>query len=265
MLFDRTGVFVNDATSLPSDRYAALFKKAKIGWVSLQIDNGGNVRTDNTAALESGWDKAWRDAGFKVGFWGAPRGVAQHNSEKSLAEATPQVETDAALAVKLIAQYHGDFYLADCEDGYQSYGQGDPAPLLNRIYVDAFAKAAKQAGIEKLPRALSSMGRVGLDMRPWIDGGWDAMPQAYWNSYSHYQPSRCVDFYVKEAGWPIERVHPTIATFTSEGEKRTVSLEEYATDLKVRSTKGFSFYLPESYLRFDNEAPYLKLATMSAE
>ena len=40
--------------------------------------------------------------------------------------------------------------------------QGDPA--LNRVYVEAFDAAADP----KLPRALSSMGRVALDMKPWI-------------------------------------------------------------------------------------------------
>ncbi|MDB6026185.1 MAG: hypothetical protein JWM68_2408 [Verrucomicrobiales bacterium] len=263
VLFDQTGVFVSTATAFPADRYASLLKKARVAWVSLQIDNTGAIRDDNVASINAGWMKTWRDAGFKVGFWGCPRGMSQHNSNAAIAESTLQVQTDAVLGVKLTAQYHGDFYIADCEDGYQGYNPTDPTPMLNRVYVDAFQKAALAAGIEKLPRALSSMGRVALDMQPWIDAGWDTMPQAYWNSYAVYQPSKCVDFYVKEAGWPIERVHPTISTFTSEGEKRVVSLEEYGADLKTRETSGFSFYLPESYLLF-NESLYEQLARMGA-
>jgi hypothetical protein len=53
-------------------------------------------------------------------------------------------------------------------------------------------------------------------------------------------------------GWPIGRIHPTIGTFTGEGEKRTVSLEDYAKDLATRPTTGFSFFLPESYLKSDS-------------
>jgi hypothetical protein len=277
VLFDGTGVFVNSAEAFPADRYAALLKKAKVTWIALQIDNGGGARTDNVAAIQGErlrpdqdgrdirppWADAWRKAGFKVGFWGCPRGVNQHDSQSAVDAAIPIVQADAELAVKLTAQYHGDLYIADCEAPYQSWSQKDPAPALNRVYVDAFKRAADAAGIGKIPRALSSMGRVALDMQPWIDAGWDALPQAYWNSYAVYQPSLCVDFYVKETGWPIGRVHPTIATYTGEGENRKVTLQDYAIDLKKRPTVGFSYYLPESYLRLD-ETLYQQLATMSS-
>ena len=99
------------------------------------------------------------------------------------------VKADAALAVNLTAKYRADLYLADCEDHFQGYNPTDPAPSLNRVYVDAFKSAAAAAGITNIPRALSSMGRVALDMKPWLDAGWDAMPQAYWNAYAVYQPS----------------------------------------------------------------------------
>jgi hypothetical protein len=263
ILFNKTGVFINSASAFPVDRYAPLLKKARVAWITLQIDNTGEIRKDNVASIEAGWMKAWREAGFKVGFWGAPRGASQHTNAAALAESTPRVQADAALAVKLTAQYHADFYIADCEDGYQGYNGTDPAPALNRVYVDAFQTAATAAGMGTIPRALSSMGRVALDMRPWIDGGWDAMPQAYWNSYAVYQPSKCVDFYVKDGGWPLERIHTTIATFRGEGENRTVTLEQYGADLKTRGTSGFSFYLPESYLLF-NESLYEQLSRIAA-
>ena len=261
-LFSHTGVFVNSASALPADRYASFFKKGNVAWVALQIDNGGKERTDNVDSIKSGWLQAWRNAGFRVGFWGCARGITQHTNAAAIVESTPLVQADAALAVKLTAEFHGEFYIADCEDGYQGYNPSDPAPALNRVYVDAFQKAAATAGIGSIPRALSSMGRVALDMKPWIDGGWDALPQAYWNSYAVYQPSKCVDFYVKDCGWPIERIHPTIATYTGEGENRSVALKDYAADLKTRSTTGFSYYLPESYLLFKTEL-YEELADMA--
>lgn len=260
-LFNKTGVLVNSASAFPVDHYAAKLKMANVSWIALQIDNGGAVREDSASSLKSGWADQWRAQGFKVGFWGCPRGVGQHNSQAEVDKAIPNVQADAALAAKLTAKYHGDFYIADCEDHFQGYNQKDPAPALNRVYVDAFQKAASEHGITNIPRALSSMGRVALDMEPWIKAGWDAMPQAYWNSYAVYQPSLCVDFYVKSAGWPIERVHPTIATFRGEGEDKPKTLQEYDADLKSRATTGFSFYLPESYLK-DNDSDYKQLSTM---
>jgi hypothetical protein len=265
VLFDETGVLINAASALPIDRYATLFKRARIAWLSLQIDNGGKPREDNIAALGRGWVDSWKKAGFKVGFWGAPRGVAQHNSDKAFADALPLVQADAILAAHLTSRYHGDFYIADCEDSYQAYNPKDPAPALSRIYVDAFQRAANSNGIRSIPRALSSEGRVALDMQPWITNGWDVLPQAYWNSYAVYQPSKCIDFYVHEAGWPMRRIHPTIATFTSEGERRTIPLKQYAEDLRTRPIKGFSFYLPESYLGLKNPAAYDELASFTLQ
>jgi hypothetical protein len=261
-VFNLTGVFVNDATAFPISLYESRLKLGKVAWIALQIDNGGKVREDNASAVEHGWASQWRAAGFKVGFWGCARGIGQHGKQPAYDEAVPIVKADAALAVKLAAKYRADFYIADCEDSYQAYKPDDPAPGLNRVYVEAFKRESAAAGIADIPRALSSMGRVALDMKPWIDEGWDAMPQAYWNAYAVYQPSLCVDFYM-QAGWPIDRIHPTIGTFTSEGEKRVVSLQEYDKDLRTRATTGFSFYLPESYLR-TNDSAYRDLAEMSA-
>lgn len=262
-IFSRTGVLVNDASAFPYSLYGSRLKVGKVAWIALQIDNGGKVREDNASAVERGWASQWRAAGFKVGFWGCARGIGQHGKLSAFDEAVPIVKADAALAVRLAAKYRADLYIADCEDPYQGYKPDDPAPGLNRVYVEAFKHEAAAAGIANIPRALSSMGRVALDMKPWIDEGWDAMPQAYWNAYAVYQPSLCVDFYM-QAGWPIDRIHPTIGTFTSEGEKRVVSLQEYDKDLRTRATKGFSFYLPESYLR-TNDSAYRQLAEMSAK
>jgi hypothetical protein len=256
VLFNKTGVFVNDAGAFPASQYRSRLEMAKVAWIALQIDNGGGARGDNAAAIEKGWADQWRAAGFEVGFWGCPRGVAEHGKQAAVDEAIPRVEADARLAVSLAAKYRADLYLADVEDSYQGYNQTDPAPLLNRVYVEAFKRAASAAGIARIPRALSSTGRVALDMKPWLDEGWDAMPQAYWNSYAVYQPSLCVDFYT-QSGWPIDRVHPTIGTFTGEGENRTVSLQDYAKDLKTRGSTGFSYYLPECFLKDERDYKFL--------
>ena len=81
VLFDKTGMFVNSAQAFPAERFASKMKMASVAWISLQIDNGGKVRQDNADAVEKGWADQWRTAGFKVGFWGCPRGVGEHGKQ----------------------------------------------------------------------------------------------------------------------------------------------------------------------------------------
>jgi len=230
VVFEGPGMFVANASAMNPQAWAAKLKASGVTWVSLQVNNGGEV-AENVTALQNGWAAPFKAAGIKVGFWG----VSYTEPEK-----------DAQQAAQLTRRLGGDFYIADCEGQFQ-FGQGDVGQ--NKRFVDAFQAEASRQGIGQIPRALSSMGRVALDMKPWLDNGWDAMPQAYWNSYEHYSPSLSTDFYVQN-GWPKGRVHPTIATYdgSSEGNARPKSIAEYAADLKKSGTKGFSYYLPESYL-----------------
>lgn len=231
-VFDGNGMMVANASAIDPAALAAKCKAAGVSYVMLQINNPGPVE-GNIAALENGWADRLREQGIKVGFWGVSYGGGA-------------AAADARTAAQLTAKYRGDFYVADCEGAFQD-GQGDVRE--NRAFAEAFQDEATKLGIGKIPRALSSMGRVALDMKPWIDGGWDAMPQAYWNSYEHYQPSKCVQFY-QDWGWPKDRIHPTIATYdgSGEGNARPKSIAEYDADLATTGTHGFSYYLPESYL-----------------
>src|SRR5207237_412723 len=52
VIFNKTGVFVNDASAMPIGLYKNRLKMANVAWIAIQIDNGGNVRTDNTGAIE---------------------------------------------------------------------------------------------------------------------------------------------------------------------------------------------------------------------
>ena len=134
----------------------ARLKKTAVKWIALQIDNGGKERGDNIARINAGWAEQWRKEGFKVGYWGCPRGVSEHMKQPALDASITNVQADATLGANLTAKFKGEFYMADCEDGYQWYKPGDPTPALNRVYVEAFMKAIKAAGIPNLPRALSS-------------------------------------------------------------------------------------------------------------
>ena len=78
------------------------------------------------------------------------------HSQGGVDKAAANVKADAALAVGLCKKYHADLCLADAEDSFQSYNPGDPTPALNRIYVEAFEEVATAAGIDEMPRALSS-------------------------------------------------------------------------------------------------------------
>lgn len=228
-VFDGPGMFIANASAYPPSLYAARLKAMGVSWVSLQIHNPGPVGS-NIAELEKGWAEEFRKAGIKVGFWGVSYGNAAE---------------DARTAAQLTAKYKGDFYIADCEGSFQA-GEGDISR--NRSFVDAFQAEAARLGIGGVPRALSSMGRVALDMKPWIDNGWDAMPQTYWNDWQVYQPSANVKFW-EEAGWPKGRIHPTIATYGATGDQtREITLQDYFQDLQKAGTTGFSYYLPESYL-----------------
>jgi hypothetical protein len=231
VVFNGPGMFVANASAYPPSLYAAKLKAAGVTWVTLQVNNPGPVG-DNLTSLQNGWADQWRAAGFKVGFWGVSYGNA---------------DTDARTAAQLTAQYKGDFYIADNEGPFQA-GEGDRAR--NAQFVNAFQDEANKLGIGKIPRALSSMGRVALDMKPWIDDGWDAMPQAYWNDHNVYQPSACVKFY-EDSGWPKDRIHPTIATYTPTGDASPKQIKDYVDDLKAGGTTGISYYLPESYLDDD--------------
>ena len=113
-----------------------------------------------------------------------------------------------------------------------------------------------------MPRALSSMGRVAMDFEPWINNGWDAMPQTYLNSYTVYNPVANVQYWETDKSgtgqytWPKDRIHPTIATYPASADHgdqtQTIQIKDYVPLLKQAGTTGFSYYLPESYLD-DNE------------
>jgi hypothetical protein len=199
-----------------------------VKWIALQIHNP-HLTDMAKRALEAGWVDQWKAAGIKVGFWGVSYGDAAK---------------DGTTAAQLTAQYKGDFYIADNEGSYQD-GEGDVSR--NKTYVDAFQKEADRLGIGKIPRALSSMGRIALDHKPWIENGWDAMPQAYMNDYEHYKPSLSAQFY-RDWGWPADRIHPTIGTYPGLVAKDGMKASDYAADLKAAKTTGMSFYLPESYM-----------------
>ena len=238
-VFAGRGAFVSSAAACRPSRCGAVngegMRAAGMNWIALQVHDGDEMGS-NTVTLP-GWADEWRKLGFTVGFWGASHGKGK-------------AAEDGRTGARLTAKYGGQFYIADVEGPFQ-LGEGDIKE--NRAFVDAFQAEATARGIGGVARALSSLGRVALDMRPWVENGWDALPQAYWNDYESYQPSLCVSFYHRESepSWPLARIHPTIGIYpkSSGGDQaRAISLKDYAADLKLAGTTGWSLYLPEKYL-----------------
>lgn len=226
VVFEGPGMFIENPANYPPSVYAARLRAAGVTWVAFQSHNPAPVFEGSAQAFVDGW----RAAGFKVGHWGVSYGES--------------VVADAVHGAQLTKKYGADFYIANCEGAFQA-GQGDVAR--NKQFVDAFQAEATRLGIGDIPRALSSMGRVGIDHQPWIQNGWDAMPQAYWNDFSVYEPTACAKFY-QDWGWPKDRVHLTIGTYSATGDGTPKTVADYVAPLKATGLKGFSFYLPENYL-----------------
>jgi hypothetical protein len=78
-----------------------------------------------------------------------------------------------------------------------------------------------------------------LNYAAWRNGGFDLLPQAYYNAYPKiYRPDLTVAHALR-AGWPIERVHPIIGVYGHFPAARYVPL------LQAAGSTGFSVYLAD--------------------
>jgi Ig-like domain-containing protein len=236
LLWQQAGVFVawDTATIHPSAyngilNFADVLRKAGVRWIALQVHNGLDITSWAADAGGAAWVKAWHDAGFLVGGWGFEQ---------------TQPEPEAALAASLVKNWALDFYIANAELTYKC-DQGDDACGRSARFVAAMAQALKDNSVS-VPLALSTYGRADLKVEPWRDGGYELLPQAYWNAYLEYEPSASADFW-NGAGWPRTRIHPTIGMGRwDEGRRMYVPVAQYMADLALARTLGFSVYLVET-------------------
>lgn len=224
------GMWVWNADAFPGPVAVEKLKANGVKWVALQIGDGTTLNSQALHQLECGFMDQMRAAGIKVGFWGVNR---------------KDPEGEARLMAEQVKKYGADFYIANAEMEYKYTGpDGKPDPEAygrSQRFVEAFRKE-----LPDVAAGLSSYGRADMadiDWKVWRDAGFDWLPQAYLNDFDTCDPKLAVDGAVK-AGWPKDRVHPTIGVWGG-GQTRQVPVAEYAERLRAAGSVGFSSYLAE--------------------
>lgn len=240
------GVWVANADAFPADHAIPKLKAAGVKWVTLQIADGTTLNEQTVRQLNAGFIQKCQAAGIKVGFWGVNR---------------TQPEAEARLMAEQCKRWGAAFFIANAEMEYKYTGpDGSPAPEAygrSQRFVKAFREAAPT-----LTAALSSYGRADmadLDWKVWRENGFDWLPQAYLNDFATCDPALCVEGAVK-AGWPKDRVHPTIGLWGG-GQSRLVPASEYEASLRRAGSVGLSSYLGEQM----SEADWQGLGRMIAK
>jgi hypothetical protein len=174
--------------------------------------------------------KRCHDAGIKVGFWGY---------------LTTDPVSDAKTVSSQIKQWGADFYVANPELEYKyTSANGSPDPEAygrSQKFVDAF-----RAELPDLPTAVTSYGRfdkADLDWKAWQKGGFDAIPESFYNEQPDWDPKSCVEG-AEKVGWPKDQIHPLFGLWGG-GQRGLVSADAYAENMRQSGAKGFASYLAE--------------------
>lgn len=230
------GVWVANADNFPADHAIARMRAAGVKWVTLQIADGTTLNAQTIRQLEAGFLQKCQAAGIQVGFWGVNR---------------TEPEAEARLMAEQCKKWGAAFFIANAEMEYKYTGpDGAPAPEAygrSQRFVKAWREAAPA-----IPTALSSYGRADmadLDWKVWRENGFDWLPQTYLNDFASCDPALCVEGAVK-AGWPKDRVHPTIGLWGG-GQSRVVAAAEYEASLRRAGSVGLSSYLAEQMSEAD--------------
>jgi hypothetical protein len=238
-IWDERGIFTwylpNPLVS-DSAAFAERLKRNNFAWVAVQAHWASSPV--NAEYFAEGWLEPLRKAGLEVCAWG-PLGE--------------NPEQDAAAAMEVVDEWKFDCYIANAEAAYKSDSGGDPARS------GRFVSALKL----DVPLALSTYGAAYkpwnlaavFDYVPWQNAGYHLLPQAYWNVCECYEPLWVIEHSL-EAGWPIERVHPTVGIF--DDGQRILTGADYAPLLAQDGATGFSAYLAEEM----SEADYAALSAV---
>ncbi len=222
---------VSDSTA-----FAKQLKRNNFSWVAVWAHDGSIARNEEFFA--QGWLKPFRKLGIKVCAWG---GLDE------------DPEGNARAAMQAMTKWRFDCYIANAEDAYKADSGGDPgrsARFVSALKLDV-PLALSTNGAACKPWNLSAV----FDYVPWRNAGYDLLPQAYWNVSECYEPHWVIQHSL-EAGWPIERVHPTVGIFQAERGRLTGA--DYAPLLDSDGATGFSAYLAEEM----TEADYAALSTV---
>lgn len=216
-VFDGVGIFIDspdgfaDAPTLARELEAAHFT-----WVAFHVDDVGTL-----GWYTQSWVDEMRAHGLAVGGWGV-------ESVNPIAS--------AAVADLAIRAYGFDFYIADAENPYMGKRRS-AAWDRSATFVEAFR------GLDPtMPAALVTLGAakapwvLPINFAAWRNGGFDLLPEAYYNQYPGYRPDLTVA-HAQRAGWPLGLVHPVIGVY------HNYPAANYVPLLQGLATRGFSVFL----------------------
>jgi hypothetical protein len=228
-IFDGAGVFVDDYGNYPGPwALADALEADHFTWVALHVTNGLHQLD-----VSRQWIDVLREHGLKVGGWG-------YEDEHPV--------IDAALADLAVRQNGLDFYIADAEAPYTQTKKIHGWARSKR-FVDTFRWLEPN-----LPAALTTYGAalspwvLPIDFASWRDGGFDLLPQAYYNQFpTVYRPDMTVA-HAERAGWSIPQVHPVIGVY------RKYPAANYVPLLEAAGTTGFSVWIGDQATSADYAA-----------
>jgi len=234
-VFAGVGVFADNPQDFPdAATVAGWLEGSHFTWIALHVDDVGTIEwTDPT------WIPTMRAHGIDVGVWG----VAGKNPIAS-----------AAVADLAIRTFGFDFYIADAENPYEGKKRSTGWER-SATFVRAF-----RAIEPTIPSALVTLGAakapyvLPIDFAAWRNGGFDLLPEAYYNQYPGYRPDLTVAHALR-AGWPLDRVHPVLGVYHHYPAARYVPL------MQNLGTRGFSVFLGDQMTLAD----YAALAGLAAQ
>ncbi len=233
-VFSGVGVFVDNPQDFPDPETVATELQANhFTWIALHLDDIGTLEwTDPT------WIPTMREHGISVGVWG----VESLNPIAS-----------AGIADLMLRTWSFDFYIADAEGPYEGkhrstgWERSAAFVLAFRALQPTIPAALVTLGAAKAPYVLP------IDFGAWRNGGFDLLPEAYFNQYPDYRPDLTVAHAVR-AGWPLSLVHPVIGVYHHFPAARYVPL------LQNLGTRGFSVFLGDQM----TQADYVALSGIAA-
>lgn len=224
-LFSGVGVFIDNPMNFPdAPTLAAELKASHFTWIAFHVDDVGTL--DWTPPS---WLQVMRDNGIEVGAWGA--------------EGLDPIAS-AAVADLAIRTYGFDFYIADAEGPYEKIKAGN-GYWRSSMFVRAF-----RALQPSIPSALVTLGAakapyvLPMDFNAWRRGGFDLLPEAYYNQYPGYRPDLTVA-HAQRAGWALSLVHPVIGVY------HHYPAANYVPLLQKLSTRGFSVFIGDQMTAAD--------------
>jgi hypothetical protein len=227
-VFSGVGIFVDNPQDFPgAPTLAGWMQAAHFTWIALHIDDVGTLDWTDPS-----WIPEMKAHGISVGLWGV-------ESLNPIA--------GAAVANLAIGLYDPDFYIADAEGPYEGKHRSTGWERSSN-FVNAF-----RALQPTIPSALVTLGAakapyvLPIDFGAWRHGGFDLLPEAYYNQYKGYRPDLTIA-HAQRAGWALSAVHPVIGVY------HHYPAANYVPLLQNLGTHGFSVFLGDQMTPADFQA-----------